>query len=361
MAKTIANILTGVATLYVKEPNDAIAEWSDEHAYAGVRSAKLYKGGSGDAGSTHLQITPPTGETLANWVIGAAASQYTFWYYYQALTANWVQAEFRFEDPTEGSEGWVEITCVPHQTHLGTAAWLQYDLATNPVVGFGGWGELGIGDNFFDWDLGDTVSTVEATINGLPEVSSCSDWVLTRVRFELWEAEPERTAWIDSVELNGVVYTIEPGGTAPAMSFSSPYTEIGYTEDGVTLEYTADEADIEVEEETFPIDRVITKETCAITCNMAESSLYNIDKAMAGSVLSGTIITLGDGVNKTMNLKIEGTNPSGFLRAIQIPKATATGAVGMSYRKGEKTVVPVTFQALKTADDPAVTIVDNAS
>jgi len=353
--------LVGVATLFVKQPNDALAIWSDEHAQAGTYSAKLYKDGSGDDGSTHLQITPPTGETLANWTIGAAASEYTWWYYYQALTANWVQAEFRFEDPTEGSEGWVEITCVPHQAHLGTAGWLQYDLATDPVVGFGGWGEDGIGDAFFDWDLGDTVSTVEATINALPQVDNCSDWILTRVRFELWEAAPERTAWIDTVQLNGVTYTIEPGGTAPAISFSSPFTEVGYTEDGVTMEYGAEQADIVVHEETFPIGSALTAESLTITCNMAEASLANLNNAMAGGVLSGNILSLGGGVNKTMNLKIEGLTPAGYLRTIHIPLAAAGGTVGMSYKKGEKTIVPVTFKALKSADDPACIIVDNAA
>jgi len=154
----------------------------------------------------------------------------------------------------------------------------------------------------------------------------------------------------------GVLYYHTTPGTASA----SVTTEFGYTEDGVVLEYSADIADIDVEEETFSIDRVITKESVAITCNMAESSLYNINKAMAGSVLSGNILTLGDGVNKTMNLKIEGTDPDGFLLAIQIPKATARGAVGMSYRKGTKTIVPVTFAALKS-DSPAMTLVYNAA
>jgi len=362
MAKTIANVLVGVATLSIRQPNDAIAQWSKEHAYAGTWSAKLYKGGSGNAGSTCLEIDASgLGETLATWTTGCAANQYTYWHYFEALTANWVQVEFHFEDQTAGSEGWCDITAVPHQGHLGTAAWVQYDMVTDPVVGFGGWGEEGIGDNFFDWDLGDTVSSVEGTINALPEVDSASDWVLTRIRFELWEAESARSAWIDSIELNGVAYTIEPGGTAPGMTLSSPFTEVGYTEDGVKLEYTASEADVDVEEETFSIGRVITKETLAVTCNMAESSLYNIDKAMAGSVLSGSILTLGDGVNKTMNLKIAGTNPAGYIREILIPLATATGTVGMSYRKGEKTVVPVTFQALKPTTGKVCTIVDNAA
>ena len=127
------------------------------------------------------------------------------------------------------------------------------------------------------------------------------------------------------------------------------------------MEYAAEESDIMVHEETFPIDSVITKETITVTCNMAEASLANINNAMAGAVLSGSKLTLGDGVNKTMNLKIEGANPDGFLRAIHIPKAVASGTVGMSYKKGEKTIVPVSFKALKTTDSDVCTIVDNAA
>ena len=94
--------------------------------------------------------------------------------------------------------------------------------------------------------------------------------------------------------------------------------------------------------------------------NLAEASLVNLNNAMAGAVLAGTKITLGAGVNKTMNLKVEGTNPAGYKRAIHIPLAVAGGTVGMSYKKGEKTIVPVTFKALK-GDNPACTIVDNAA
>ena len=137
----------------------------------------------------------------------------------------------------------------------------------------------------------------------------------------------------------------------------------GYTEDGVTLEYTADTSDIEVEEETFPIARPITKETIAVTCNMAESSLANMDKAIAGSVLSGSTITIGKiaggGVQKEMSIRIVGTPPGGLTtRTILIASATATGAVGMSYKKGEKTIVPVTFQALKMIGKDVCTIID---
>jgi len=92
---------------------------------------------------------------------------------------------------------------------------------------------------------------------------------------------------------------------------------------------------------------------------MAQSSLFNIDKAMAGSLLSGNILKIGAGVNKKITLQIRGTSPDGYIRAILIPSCTAMGAVGMAYTKDAKTVIPVTFQALKTTGNPAVSIVDN--
>ena len=356
MAKTIANVLVGEATLYVRQPNDAIAEWSTTQYQAGSYSVKLYKAGTGNAGSTHLQITPPAGTTMTAWT--AAVADNSFYHFLEAINTNWVQMEFLFEDPN--SEAWAEITAVPLQSTLGTGAWVQTTLANDTPCGYGGHTEAGT--SFFEWGPLTDANLVETAIDAL-DGAACdpSDWLLTRVRLELWEAAPERTCYVDTVEIMGTTYTIEPGGTAPAISLSSPFEEVGYTEDGVTMEYASEESDIMVHEETFPVNMVITKETITVTCNMAEASLMNINNAMAGAVLSGNILTLGEGVNKTMNLKIEGTNPDGYLRAIHIPKAAASGTVGMSYKKGEKTVVPITFKALKEQDNPVCTIVDNAA
>ena len=84
-------------------------------------------------------------------------------------------------------------------------------------------------------------------------------------------------------------------------------------------------------------------------------------RAVTSNGLLHYVIELGGGVNKELNLTIEALTPSGFKRTIYIPRAVATGAVGMPYRKSEKTVVPVTFQALKSQTEPAVTIVDCAA
>lgn len=364
MAKTIANVLMGVAKLFVRQPNDALAEYSTEQVYAAhAHSVKLSKTAGGNDGSTHLQLTPPTGITMQDFEddITTDAREYSFQYFNgpDALTANFVQFEFRFEDPN--SVGWCEVSYVAQQTHLADITWAQ-ELVEHlgNLCGVGGIAEDG--SSFFGWGTPGLipVDDIVAAINGEGTFSvvDCGDWILTRVRVELWEGGTTRYSYIGEVVINDVTYTIIPGGTAPALSLSSPFTEVGYTEDGVTMEYAAEQGDVIVHEETFPIGSKLISESLTITCNMAEASLINLNNAMAGAVLSGSRITLGAGVNKTMNLKIEGTNPAGYLRAIHIPLAIATGTVGMSYKKGEKTLVPVTFKALK-GDHPACTIVDN--
>jgi len=136
------------------------------------------------------------------------------------------------------------------------------------------------------------------------------------------------------------------------------WVDAGYTADGVTFEYNADTADIEVEEETFPIDRRITKEGAKVTLNMAEGSLYNLDKAMAGGVLAGGTVTLDAGVLKEMQLRLTGTNPTGGNRVILLPLVTATGTSAVPYKKGEASVVPATFEALKDSGGSTCTITD---
>lgn len=368
MTQTIANVLTGVATLSIRQPNDAIAEWSTEQVHDGetysVKLTKVNNPGVG-GGSTHFQITP-VGVTLTNWNDDmGVADTYEYWYRHVAghpdALVNFEQIEFRFEDPD--SDAFVEVTALPFQNKEGDDVWDEYDFQTAPAL-TGYYGRNEAGTAISGWGEGLTTATTRDHIGSAcvgAAVGEADNWICTRIRFELYEDTQDRSMYLGNIKIHSIEYTVEPGGTAPAMSLGSPFTDIGYTEDGVTITYTADTNDIEVEEETFPIDEALIKETAEVTCNMAESSLANIANAMAGAVLSGNILTLGAGTLKTLNLRIEGTNPAGYLRQIFIPKASATGAVGMSYKKGEKTVVPVTFRAIKATGSAAVTIVDNAA
>ncbi len=365
MAKTIGNVLTGVATLQVgHSPEGARAEWSDEQAYVGSYSAKLSKPAiEGSYGSTHIQFTASgnaAAQTAAEFQALALQWGYAHFRKLGTEAMYWEGMELRFEDPN--SDSWYDVTTTALVV-LGTGVWVNRTIVNTETAYFGGWTELdGSFSDFTPQVISAVIDDVASHAPNQHAVTDTSTWLLTRVRVELWETVWDRSVYIDSVVIDGVTYAIEPGDTTTAaLRLSAPSTEIGYTEDGVTMEYTADSADIEVEEETFPIDRVLTKETVAVTCNMAEASLYNMDVAMAGSLLSGGILKLGAGANKKLSLEIIGKTPAGYLRTILIPVCTATGTVGMPYKKGSKTVVPVTFQALKTATAAAVTIVDNAA
>jgi len=148
--------------------------------------------------------------------------------------------------------------------------------------------------------------------------------------------------------------------TTPGTVVGSVATELGYTEDGVTMEYSADIADIEVEEATFVIKRVITKEEFTITCNLAENLLANLENVMAGALTGGAgIVDLGGGAQRAMALKFVGTAPSGLTRTIYIPYANPVGAVGVAYKKGLKRIIPASFKAYQgVAGADVVTITD---
>jgi len=364
----IAQVLTGVAVLEVGVPVGSRAEWSDEQAMTGNHSIKLSKLGGGNYGSTHGQFNPVgagAALTLTEFIAQAAAWS---WDHYRVgpVGTYWEQMELRFEDPL--SESWVDVTVQVDVAALGGASWDTRLLLTTDQCFYGGWSEQD--GSFANWTPGDislvtdgTHLTAAAPVGPSAQIvatGAITGWLLTRVRMELWETSTVHYVYLDNVYLEGQLYTLEPGATVPiGLVLSAPFTEVGYTEDGVIATYTAETSDIEVEEETVAIDRVLTKEIFEVTCNMAQSSLFNMDKAMAGSVLSGNILKLGAGVNKKITLQIRGTSPDGFIRSILIPSCTAMGAVGMAYTKDAKTVIPVTFQALKTTGNPAVSIVDN--
>lgn len=155
----------------------------------------------------------------------------------------------------------------------------------------------------------------------------------------------------------GTLYYHTTAGTA----VGSVTTEFGYTQDGVTIEYSADIADIEVEEESFPIKRVITKEEVTITCNLSENLLANLENVLAGALTGGAgIVDLGGGAMRTMALKFQGTTVGGATRTIYIPYANPVGTVGMSYKKGEETIYPVAFKAYQGVSGADVVVITDA-
>ena len=317
-----------------------------------------------DYGSTAVQFTATGNAALQKITDFESQTETWGWSHFRTgpVGTYWEQMELHFEDPN--TDAWVDITVQVDVAALGAEEWQAKDLADTDLCMFGGWSE-GAG-SFSNWTpaaisgVSAAIEVAETAAGGT--IANADDWLLTRVKMELWETSTIHSVYIDDVIIDGVTYTLEPGSTTVAgILFNGPWTDVGYTEDGVTFEYTATEEDTRVEEETFAIGCGLTSEGATVSCNMAEASLFNLDKAMSGSLLSGSILKLGAGTMKELSLQLVGTTPSGHHLTITIPKAVAVGAVTTSFRRAIKNTIPISFKVLKPANEPAVTIVYNAA
>lgn len=125
---------------------------------------------------------------------------------------------------------------------------------------------------------------------------------------------------------------------------------IGYSEDGSDFTYTPTVTGIPVAEEDFPVKDIIEAREITVAANLAEATLDNLARAMAGADSSTpTRIDLDDGEITYVSLLIQGNAPgdNSGTRWIFIPRAIATGAVGLPFKKTSKTMVPVSFSARK--------------
>jgi len=138
------------------------------------------------------------------------------------------------------------------------------------------------------------------------------------------------------------------------------YVDVGYTEDGVVMETTTETIDINVMELTFPIKRVITREGAKFTCNLAQSSMANLNKAIPGGIVAGSVLSIGGGVIKEMQAQFVGTNPAGYARTIVMALCTATAGPTISFKK-DKAIVPITIEALDNCSEEPVVITDSTS
>ena len=124
-----------------------------------------------------------------------------------------------------------------------------------------------------------------------------------------------------------------------------------YTVDGVTMTISSSFADIKVEENVGTIIRRMTDQEVKVTFSFAEGTLNNLVAAIPGSAISGAVVTIGGGYStdpllQEFQLDVKGLNPAGAARTINIPKVNPTGEIGIPYKKGEISVIPVTFSAL---------------
>ena len=146
-----------------------------------------------------------------------------------------------------------------------------------------------------------------------------------------------------TVTIDGALLTsggLEEAGLLPITGF--------YTMDGVTMTISSSFADIKVEENVGTIIRRLTDQEVKVTINIAEGALANLVASIAGSKINvaGTIVTIGSGGLQEFSLVLVGLDPDATPRTITLTKVNPVGEVGIPYKKGEVSIVPVTFACI---------------
>jgi hypothetical protein len=138
-----------------------------------------------------------------------------------------------------------------------------------------------------------------------------------------------------------------------------------YTIDGVQMSIKSSFANVKVEEVVGTIKRRLTDQEVDFTFTFAEGALANLVAAIPGSAINvaGTIVTIGGGqagapLLQEFALTIVGIDPAGTPRTIVVTAVNPTGEVGIPYKKGEVSVIPVTFSCIVADTGIFCTITD---
>ena len=173
----------------------------------------------------------------------------------------------------------------------------------------------------------------------------------------------------------GVLYVAAKGTAFPAQDSStatqcaanpSGWTDVGFSEDGWTLEYDKNFEDIMVAEEIDPIKSVKSAQEIRLTGTLAQASLPNIKEAFGGGTITENDTDFASGFDslvppatdgfteKSLLLVTEG--PSGAIRHLQIPRAINVGAFSMAQQKAPQKVLLATEFKLLVPDTASASV-----
>ena len=161
------------------------------------------------------------------------------------------------------------------------------------------------------------------------------------------------------VGAKGSTFPTEDSTTATAWADNdAAWTDVGYSEDGWSLEYDKTFEDIMVAEEIDPIKSVKTAQEIRLTGTLAQASMTGIKEAFGGGTITEDDTTdfasgfdtytppsTDDFTEKSLMLVTEG--PGGAIRHFHIPRAVNVGAFTMSHQKApQKVLLAVEFKIL---------------
>lgn len=157
------------------------------------------------------------------------------------------------------------------------------------------------------------------------------------------------------------------------MSYSSDgttWTELGYTDDGVTVDYEPTFQDVTVDEELLPVKKIKIGEKITVSANLAENTLENYQFAMGLPVTALTTDTTAKTKTLTMGLnpdipehqiKLEGKNPDGLDRTMIFTRVVSVGKVSTKHNKKDKKLIPIQLEVLTDDTGNYGTIVDKTA
>lgn len=146
-----------------------------------------------------------------------------------------------------------------------------------------------------------------------------------------------------------------PTLTGAASDFSL-FDTPGYTLDGVEVDYSATDKLITVDEESFPVDVLIDKETSSINVKMAQTTMQNLYYAMTGATLNVAkdTVTFGGKVRPDkFRVAFQGPSPdTNGVRQILFFRTYAKSALKLTYKRSGELVYQCQFMALADSTQP---------
>lgn len=166
----------------------------------------------------------------------------------------------------------------------------------------------------------------------------------------------------------GTLYVADYGEAFPTnaeTAVAGNWVDVGYTEDGVSLGYSADYSDIEVAEEFEAVDTRLTGREGSLSAELAQFSLENLRLALGGGTITAvpgppventfTPPTVGN--EQAFTLLFRYTNDNGFSSDIQVPKVRSVGTLDSQFGKAPaKATIGVEFKFVKDTGSDLFTI-----
>ena len=168
-------------------------------------------------------------------------------------------------------------------------------------------------------------------------------------------------------------------GAESAGTTTAKLVDLSSLQGPAVVEYSCEHEKIEIEQDTFFVKHLLKAESLTVKFNLAESIFWNLQVGIAG-MADPASATVGPGVigpvsagaatstihHYAIKIVSVGTAVATPVRRIIIPKAYATGNMGVSFTKSGIQMIPCEFSAVRgqeTGGDmiPVGWIVDAAS